>query len=414
MSLPDFSVAADRSGSLSVKWNRDAIKSICNNPDAIPYWVADMDFPAPIAVTEALREQAAHGVLGYPYGSSVVETFTDWALRRHRWKVDPTMVVTAPGMLAAISILVELYSGEGDGILLPMPAYRPFVHIIRSLGRKVVQWPMSYDAERNRFGLDVQSLQALLSGSHIPILLFCSPHNPSGRVFSDQELTEVASLSSRFGTMVISDEIHADLTYEENGHTPFNEIARKFDLQSATCMAPSKTFNIAGEHCSVVVCSDATVRNRLAMRMRALHLAPDLLASVTASAAYRHGETWLGQLRNHLCSQAHAITSQLAQSGTPLRFVTPQASFIGLIDCTAIMEKVTSDAERNAALYDPSSSGDGGLLSRFFGQRGNIAVNDGSWFGADYGHFVRFNFGTSARAVQEGITAMINAVRNLR
>ena len=409
----DFDTPIRRSQSLSVKWNREAIASICNNADATPHWVADMDFPAPPAVLEALHAQAEHGVLGYPAFGTIASTFAAWSEQRHNWLVDPSMVVPVPGMLASIATLVELYSQPGDGIVVPMPAYKPFVDIVRRLGRTLVEWPMKYHPDSARFILATDSLGALLSRPNTPILLFCSPHNPTGRVFGEQELHAIAEIAARCTAMVISDEIHADLSFPSSHHIPFDTVARQYGIACATCMAPSKTFNIAGEHFSIVVCSDQSVRSRLQHRLRALHIAPDLLATVTTLAAYGHGYEWLVHLNRHLVSQARIIGERLEHSGTGLRFVAPEASFIGLIDCTAILAKVEADAARNPELYRSATSPEGGILSRFFGQRAGIAMNDGSWFGAHYGNFVRFNYGTTKAAVEQAIEAMLAAVNRL-
>lgn len=413
MDMFDFDTPISRTQSLSVKWNRNAIASICNNADATPHWVADMDFPAPPAVLEALQAQVEHGVLGYPAFGTIASTFTTWSAQRHNWIVDPSMVVPVPGMLASIATLVELYSQPGDGIVVPMPAYKPFIDIIRRLGRTLVEWPMQYNPDSARFTLAIDSLETLLSSPNSPILLFCSPHNPTGRVFGEQELHAVAHIAARSATMVISDEIHADLSFPTSHHIPFDTVARTYGTVCATCMAPSKTFNIAGEHFSIVVCSDQSVRSRLQHRLRALHIAPDLLATVTALAAYGHGYDWLVQLNRHLDSQARLIRELLDHSGTGLRFVVPEASFIGLIDCTAIMTNIEADAAGNPELYQVATSPEGGVLSRFFGQRADIAMNDGSWFGARYGNFVRFNYGTTKAAVEQAIESILAAVARL-
>ena len=410
----NLAAAVDRTGSLSAKWNRELITLFCNNPDATPHWVADMDFPAPQAVLDALAAQAKHGVLGYPYFDSIEQVFCEWVASRHQWKVEPSRVVTAPGMLASIAMLIELHSKEGDGIILPMPAYKPFIGIIHDLNRRAIAWPMRYDAHRSRFALEAGTLDELARDGAHPVLLLCSPHNPAGRVFLAEELQEIATIAREHDLMVISDEIHADLTYEGRRHIPFDTLARKNGIRCATCMAPSKTFNIAGEHVSMVVCSDTRMRTALARRQRALHVGPDLLATVTAIAAYQGGAAWLDTMRTHLATQATNIARTLAESGTGLRFVTPEASFIGLIDCTPIMDLVERDAAAHPRLYDPRTSSEGGLLSRFFGQRAGIAMNDGSWFGTPYRNFVRFNFGTTKRAVDHAIEAIIAAVRRLQ
>ncbi len=408
----DFNKLVERSDSLSVKYNREAIASICNNPDAQPFWVADMDFAAPPAVLEALKEQVEHGVLGYPRFPHLKETIAAWLERRHGWSVSPSRIATAPGMLASIATLVELYSKEGEGVIDPMPAYKPFVTIVEGLGRKLIPWPMLYDG-KGGFTLDFDHLSHLLEDNHSPIILFCSPHNPTGRVFTLEELTQLVALAATFKTMIISDEIHGDLSYAHNTHTPLGTLVEESGVECATCVAPSKTFNIAGQHFSAVICSSGTMYRKLTQRMETLRISPDILATVAASAAYSGGYGWLMDLNHYLSSQVNMVVNHFNEGGSGLLFVPPEASFIGLIDCSAIYERVAEEAKRNTDLYNPKLSPQGGLLSRFFGQKAAIAMNDGSWFGQGWERFVRFNFATSQGRVEAALKAITAAVAEL-
>ena len=413
MGTYNFSHITDRRDSLSVKWNKRAIESICNNPEALPFWVADMDFPAPPSVLSALHEQVEHGILGYPLFDTVSTIFSDWVKKRHNWTLDSSLAVPTPGMLATIALLVELLSNVGDSIIVPMPAYQPFVNIIKGLGRTLVPWPLAYDSENACFSLNIAQLEILAKGPNTPLLLFCSPHNPTGRVFTSEELHAVARIAASHALSIISDEIHADLTLFGHTHIPFDIVAKEYQLPCVTCMAPSKTFNIAGEHFSMAVCSDRILYNKLAQRMRALHLSPDLLATTTALAAYEGGYSWLMDLLSHLNKQVTYIDKRLKESKTGLRFVIPEASFIGFIDCAEKMHIIETDASKNPQLYQPSRSPSGGIASRFFGQRAKIAMNDGTWFGKDYTQFVRFNYGTSHTAIEQALDAIIAAVQLL-
>lgn len=413
MSTFDFDHVNDRSASLSVKWNKDAIRAVCNNPEALPFWVADMDFSAPPAVLEALRKQTDHGVFGYPYFESLPQHFASWALERHQWDVDTASVVITPGILTSLALLIELLTETHDGVILPLPAYRPFFHIITSLGRTIVPWPMRYDETDCRFSLDMEALSSLMAEPANRLLLFCSPHNPTGLVFSEAVLDEIADLAARYGTTVISDEIHADLVFPGIIHTPFDVVARRHGIQAVTCMAPSKTFNIPGEHFSVAVFSQTETKKLFITRMESLHLRPTLLSTVTAVAAYQGGRAWLTALVDYLEKQASHIGEYLESHCCALSFVKPQASFIGLIDCQWILEKVRLDAALHSSLYEAATSPEGGLLSRFFGQRAGVAMHDGTWFGSPYERFVRFNYGTSRRTVDEALSRIAQAVSSL-
>jgi cystathionine beta-lyase len=406
----DFDNPVDRSGSLSVKWDKEPIKSICGNPEALPFWVADMDFTIAPGISEALQDQVDHAVLGYPRFYNLQETFCTWTKLRHRWEPETESVVIAPGMLTSLAVLMEELTNEGEGVVVPMPAYQPFVRMVKGLERTLIPWDLRYDHATSRFSLDLETLEQALRQPSTRILLFCSPHNPTGMVFSEEDLTKIAILARDNHVMVLSDEIHADLAYNTATHIPFDVIARRVGCQAVTCMAPSKTFNIAGEHFSVAVFSDRQLSARFSRRQQALFLGTSLLSTVTALAAYREGYTWLMELLDYLENQARFIETFTKERIPRLRFIKPQASFIAFFDCNDILADVERDAQNHPELYDPASSPDGGLLSRFFGQRAGIMMNDGTWFGERYGQFVRFNFGTRRAGVEEALLRIAKAV----
>ena len=401
----------DRRNSPSVKWNSGAVKSICNNSTATPFWVADMDFKSPLAVREALAKATEHGLFGYSKFDEVEESYIKWAKEWHFWSVDKSLIIPFSGMLSSISLLIELYSKEGDSIILPMPAYNPFIRIIKGLNRKIVKWELSYDSLKGRFLLDFDSLEKLAKSENSPLLLFCSPHNPTGRVFSYDEIDTIAQIAKTNNITVISDEIHSDLKHPLFVHTPFDVVAKKYDLECATCVSPSKTFNIAGEHFSYIICSEETMYKRVSARQKALNLRPSLLATTMALAAYKEGKTYLNSLLDYLVKNSSLLENSFKDS--PLKYVKPEASFIALIDCSSIAERVSVDAKNNSKLYNPLSSPEGGLLSRFFGLRASVAMNDGSWFGKEYSNFVRFNFGTEFNLVNWAADSMLEAVSRL-
>jgi cysteine-S-conjugate beta-lyase len=413
MSLYNFDTPVDRCESLSVKWNKQVIKSICNNEKAEPFWVADMDFTIPPAIAQALRAQADHAILGYPMFSSMQDTFCEWTRMRHHWCPEKDSVVIAPGMLTSLAVLVELISRKGEGVIVPLPAYQPFIRMVHGLGRKLLPWNLPYNHEQGSFSLDLESLEVMMKEDSTKVLLFCSPHNPTGLVFTPEELEAIARLAAQNNVVVLSDEIHADLAYTYSNHIPFDTVARATGCTAVTCMAPSKTFNIAGEHFSVSVFSDQELAGRFSRRLQSLFLGTDLLSSVTGLCGYRDGYNWLMELLPYLEGQAAFIDNFLKERIPSLKFVKPAASFIAFIDCTDILESVRKDAAANPTLYDSSRSPSGGLLSRFFGQRASVAMNDGTWFGKDYYSFVRINFGTQRSKLEEALIRMEKAVSRL-
>jgi len=409
----DFETIAERKGSLSVKYAPQVIQRICGNPEALPFWVADMDFPVAPAIQAALAAQASHAVLGYPTFSGLRETFIEWTTKRHAWTPPVSRTVVCPGMLSSLALMTELFIPAGKAIIVPMPAYQPFIRLARHASRPVLEWPMRYDGQTHRFSPDLDLLEHLAPDGNAGLLLLCSPHNPTGHVFTHDELHAIATIAAKNNLAVFSDEIHADLAYPGATHVPFDVVAQRCGCTAITCMAPSKTFNIAGEHYSMAVFSRQDQAKAFIRRLESLFIGTSLLSTVTAMAAYRDGYDWLADLTVFLDSQANHIGHVLESRTASLRLVKPEASFIAFIDCQAIMDRVKADALATPQVYDSRQSPDGGLLSRFFGQRAGIAMNDGSWFGQGYGGFVRFNFGTSRHLVDIALERIISAVEHL-
>lgn len=407
-----FSQEVNRKGTLSVKWSPQAIRSIAATEEAEPFWVADMDFLAPPEVVATTVATAQSGVYGYPYVENKEQVFCSWAEKRHNWKIKEKDVVICPGMLTSIALLTEMLTKEGDGVIVPFPAYQPFVRIVRNLGRNLIAWPLAYDEKAHQFSLDWDAFEGLCKQAKL--LIFCSPHNPSGLVFTESELKKVAFIANKHQVAIISDEIHADLSF--HAHHPLLPIATEAGCTAVTCMAPSKTFNIAGEHFSVSLFSDDKLRLAFKRRLEQLFLDGNSFFSTTiALKAYETGEPWLRELLGYLQGNIAFMEDFFKERLPELAFIKPEASFIAFLDCSAIVGLVEKDALANPELYDAKKSPNGGLLSRFFGLRAEVALNDGTWFGGDaYRGFVRFNYGTRRESIASALERMEKAIKDLR
>ena len=403
-----FDNIAERHGTVSEKYNKDLIELFCGNREAEPFWVADMDFHTPEVILEALRTELSTGVLGYVGSRGLISAFSSFVQERHSWQVDPSLTVIAPGMLASIALLLDIYTRPGDPVLLPFPAYKPFVSILNRLERRIIPLHLSYDEHTATFSFPLETYTKVMRENSPRALLFCSPHNPTGMVFSSGTLRAVAEVAQEVDALVISDEIHCDLVYRGEVHTPFNRVSSGMELRSATCMAPSKTFNMAGEHFSMVVCSDRSMKQDLVRKLESIHVGPDYLAVTAARAAYQEGLPWLQELIPYLESNLDSIEELLHIRGSSMRLIRPSASFIALLDCTALLSLLRTSGREEFA---PAK--EAGYLSRFFGVEAGIAVNDGSWFGSGYENFVRFNYASSRERVISAILAMIDAEKRL-
>lgn len=402
----------DRQNSSSIKWNREHIQAICGNPDAEPFWVADMDLAVAQPIQQELEHLVTHGVYGYPTFSDTIELFSAWTKKRHNWTIEESLTVISPGMLVSVSLLVELLSNTGDGIIVPLPAYHPFLKIVSEMGRTLIPFPLEYNQKQAKFSLNVQAFEQLCLETHPKIFIFCSPHNPTGIVWDAELIKALAHICARNNIAVISDEIHADMVYAPKQHTPFANIASQVGCKSVTCMAPSKTFNIAGEHFSVSVFTDTLLAQQYQKRLSQLNLSsPSLFSLVAARAGYKYGYEWLQELNAYLQGNIAAFTAILEEQTPLISVIKPEASFIAFLDCTHLIGAVEHDAHNHPQLYDPSQSPNGGLLSRFFGQRAGVAMNDGTSFGGlAYKPFVRFNFGTHREAIEAACIRIATAV----
>ncbi len=358
-----FSQEVNRKGTLSVKWDPKAIKSIASTEKAEPFWVADMDFLVPPEVIHTTTETARSGVYGYPYVEDKEQLFCSWAESRHNWKIKEKDVVICPGMLTSIALLTEMLTKEGDGVIVPFPAYQPFVRIVRNLGRNLIPWPLAYDEKSHHFSLDWEVFEDLCKQAKL--LIFCSPHNPSGMIFSKEDIRELSRIAKRHSVAIISDEIHADLSFK--AHHPLLPIATEEGCTAVTCMAPSKTFNIAGEHFSVSIFSDDKLRLAFKRRLGQLFLDGNSFFSTTiALKAYQTGEPWLKELLGYLQANIAFMESFFKERLPELAFIKPEASFIAFIDCSGIVSLAEQDAQAFPEVYDEKKSPNGGLLSRFF------------------------------------------------
>lgn len=403
----DFDTPAERKNTNSVKWNRNAIASIAHNSEAEPFWVADMDFLPEPHIKAKAEELSAVGVYGYPTFPSLLETFSSWLERKHQWKVERDHVLYSMGLLHGVALALNLYTEKGDSVLVPSPTYRPFREICHRNERVFLDHALGYNGsafflDRERFILDAKKAK---------LILFCSPHNPSGLVFSEDDLRFVLSTAKELGIPVISDEIHADLVHPGHTHIPMGKVNEDVGAETVTLMAPSKTFNVAGEHSAFAVFSSLETKERFENAQKALWLTePGYLIGELTETAYRDGLEWNSELCSYLGENATVAKKFLLENVEGMRMVDGGASFVTFIDCSGVYGKIKDKVEKNPEKYGVSG---GGVLSRFFGVEAEVAMNDGTWFGDQYEKFVRFNYGTSRERVRSALERIKRAVDNL-
>ena len=402
-----FDETADRRGTNSEKWNKKAIASIAVNGEAEPFWVADMDFKPEPHIKAKAEELATLGVFGYPSFPTFREIAASWLEKKHNWIVDKENILYSMGLLHGVSMCINLLTNKGDRILVPSPTYRPF-RLLCSLNDRVMEdyelgyKDGSYFLDRERF---------IESARRSKMILFCSPHNPSGLVFSRDELEFVLTTAKDLNIPVVSDEIHGDLVHPGYTHIPMGKANENIGAETVTLMAPSKTFNVAGEHSAIAIFSSGSTLKRFKHAQDALWVSePGYLIGELTEAAYKDGLEWNKDLCKYLGENAELINSFFAENDLGIKMVNGKASFVTFLDCTGVYDTIKKRVEETPEKYESTS---GGVLSRFFGVEASVAMNDGSWFGDQYYKFVRFNYGTSRDKVYNALLRIKKAEESL-
>ena len=377
----DFDKEIDRRGSCSVKY--DSLKEVFGREDLLPMWVADMDFRTAPGVLKAVRDAADLGVFGYGFRSAdSVDSFIAWVESRYNWSVKREWVSSAPGIVAALPLAINALTSAGDKILIQTPVYPPFHAILKENGRTLVKSPLINTG--TGWEIDWADFESRLADG-VKMFILCSSHNPLGRIWSPEELKRMGELCCKYGAVIFSDEIHADLSLYGNRHTVLASISEEIAQNTITAMAPSKTFNVAGMLNSVIVSSSERLLASYNGELKRLHLdLGNLFGHITMAAAYREGGEWLEHLKIYLEKNIDFAHDFLASELPGVTFLKPQSSFLLWLDFRK--SGYTHEEVRNR-LLDISKLG----------------LNDGLAFGRDGEGFFRMNIGTNRARVEEGL-----------
>lgn len=386
----DFDELLERRGTDSVKW--DGVRDVWGRDDLLPLWVADMDFRTPPFVMDALQRQLSGGVLGYTRPcADWAPAIRDWLLRRHGWQMETGWISFVPGIVRAQALALLCFTRPGDRVAVMNPVYHPFFLVTQRLEREVVFSPLVL--RDGHYHIDYARLEQDLDGCRV--LILCNPHNPGGRVWTEDELRRVADICHRRGVMVLSDEIHADLTLPGYRHHPFATVSPQAAAISLTFMAPSKAFNMPGLASSYAIAVDPGIRRRFQTFLEAGEFGEGhMLAYVGCAAAYREGEEWLGQLLAYLQGNID-FTEQFLKERIPvLGMIRPQASYLIFLDC------------RRLGLSQPE-------LVNLFVDKARLALNDGTMFGRGGEGFMRLNVGCPRSVLRRALEQLEEAVSHL-
>jgi cysteine-S-conjugate beta-lyase len=359
-------------------------------PDVLPAFIAEMDYDLAEPVLAALRAAIDRSDCGYASPWGLGETFARFAAVRHGWTVDPDRVNLVPDVMAGVEAILLLTTQPGDGVVINTPVYPPFFAHIANAGRRVVEVPLVF--LDGRWELDFDALEAAFAAGARGYLL-CSPHNPTGRVFSETDLGRIGTLAERYGVIVLSDEIHASLALPGACHTPFVAAGGAAAAHGVTLASTSKAFNVAGLKGAVAVASSASMQAVLDRLPAACQYGAGLLGVLASEAAWSWGTDWLDALIRQL-DHARAEFGRLLGERLPAaRYVPPEASYLAWVDCSAL-DLGPEPAE-------------------VFLRRGRVALGRGLDFGAPGDGFVRVTIGTSSALLTDIADRMAAAVAGL-
>ena len=390
----DFDRVIDRRGTHATKWDMTARLSGIQASDAIPMWVADMDFAAPPSVTAALVAEVSRAVHGYyaDTGSWAI-ALADWMARRHGLSVNPEWVSPTPGVVSGLGLILQAVSEPGDEVVVFPPAYHAFRRIITANERRILDAQLV--ERQGRYFMDLDALRAKLT-PRTKVVFFCSPHNPGGTVWSADEIRALATLCSERDLILVSDEIHCDLLLGGAKHTPTISAAPEIKDRLITCVAATKTFNLAGAHVGACVTSNAALKRRLDARIAASGLGSyNGFGMIATEAAWRSGDAWLDALLPYLLGSRDLFDARIEAAAPGARSMRLDATYLAWVDFSGTGMTPEEVAARVS-------------------DRARIFASPGTQFGPGGESWLRFNFATPRPILEEALGRLDDAFRELR
>lgn len=386
----NFDEVINREDSSCIKY--DFRKEVFGRADVIPMWVADMDFRTPSFITEALAGRLKHEILGYSYRPDAYFTsFIAWLADRHGWAVRREWIEFSPGVVPALNMCTLAYTDPGDEIIIQPPVYTPFHGAVTDHGRRLV---FNHLIETDRgWVMDHEGLRRLITPA-TRMLILSNPHNPVGRAWRREELEEIVEVCHEKGVVIVSDEIHSDLVLPGYSHIPLTSVSEKAVSITVTCMAPSKTFNLAGLSTSSMIIPDPALMEKYRRTLVGLHLhLGNIFGNVASEAAYTHGHEWLEEMILYVQGNVDLVMDFCREHLPQIKPVRPEATYMIWLDC------------RGMGL-------DGAGLQRFFVEKAGVGMNEGSRFGPGGEGFMRMNLACPRSVVEKALRQIESALKD--
>ena len=386
-----FYEVKDRMGTRSVKW--DMAEKLFKSKEVLPMWVADMDFQAPQGVIDALRERAAHGIFGYTLTDELIGgTIYDWVKSRYNWTIDTNWITYSPGVVPSLHMMVQALTEKGNNLLIQTPVYPPFYKVVEQHERNIIKNELIY--RENRYEIDFDDFENKIKENDVKAFILCNPHNPVGRVWTEEELKKMADICLKHNVLIFSDEIHADLVLPGYNHTPIASLSEDINQKTITCLSPTKTFNLAGLQASYVITADKKLKKKVDDKFLAQGMNMLNTMGITAlEAAYQHGTEWLEELIGIIEENKNYALKHLNATGK-IEVVEPEGTYLLWLDC-----KKTGLAHED--------------LKTFMQETAKVGLNDGASFGKEGEGFMRMNIACPKATLEEGVDRIVQAVKEL-
>ncbi|TLS35188.1 MalY/PatB family protein [Pseudalkalibacillus caeni] len=386
-----FGQEIDRFNTHSVKW--DHTEAIFEKEGLLPMWVADMDFKAPEPVINALKKRVEHGIFGYSMPTQETkESIQNWLRKRHDWNIDTDWIVFTPGVVPALSAAINTYTSPEDGVLIQSPVYYPFGDMIKKNNRQLVDSPLVFNGIS--YEMDFDDLNEKLSDPGLKMMLLCNPHNPVGRVWTKKELERLANLCLTHDVLLISDDIHFDLIYKGVTHTVISTLSKEVEQKAITCIAPSKTFNLAGMQLSTIIIPDEEKREKFNEYLGKIgFFAPNPFGLVAVEAAYNEGEEWLDNLMDYLQGNLDFLKSFIEEKLPDIKVIEPEGTYLVWLD----FRKLGFSHKE---------------LETFMQDEAKLALDEGYIFGKEGEGFERINIACPRSLLKEGLERLETALNN--
>lgn len=377
----DFDKIVDRKNISAIKWD---VKQ-----GELPMWIADMDFETLPQVKEALSRRVENGTFGYTdLDEEWYDSIIAWWKRRHHFDIEKEWLIFSTGVIPTLSSCVRKLTTPGENVLIMTPVYNIFYNCILNNGCKVSEYKLKY--EDGKYSIDWDELESAMSDKQTGLMFLCNPHNPIGKIWDRETLYRIGELADKYDITIISDEIHCDLTYPGKEYIPFASVSEKCKNRSITCIAPMKTFNLAGLQTSAVFVPNKTLRYKVWRSLNTDEVGePNVFASIAASTAFRYGDEWLDQLREYLFENKKCVREFISKELPELKLIESEATYLLWIDCSYYKD-----------IEDPAG---------YIRKKTGLILNEGGDYGGNGRGFVRMNIACPTEIVKDGLKRLKKA-----